>query len=77
MGTIGKQSDVLLHVQCRRPAAEPHPRHQDAEGGLGKPEEGLRREHHGPEAATPTGVEQCLTKGHVGGGLHGPDQRDL
>ena len=36
LGAGGKQSNVLLHVQCRWLATQPHPRHQDIKGSVGE-----------------------------------------
>ena len=61
VGTIGEQGFILLRVVCGRTATQLRSGCADAEGCVGEPEEGFRREHHSPEASTPTGVEQPTT----------------
>ena len=67
VGAIGEQGSILLRVVCGRTATQLRSGCADAEGCVGEPEEGFRREYHSPEASTPTGVEQSTTARPVGG----------
>ena len=66
LGTSDKQGNVLLRIQCHRSAAQPYPKREDVEGGLGKSEKDFLREYHGSEIATQARAQQYPTKGHVG-----------
>ena len=77
MGAIGEQGFILLCVVCGRATTELRSGCADAEGCMGKPEEGFFREYHSSEASTPTGVEQPTPARPVGGGLHLEDQGHL